>query len=70
MKNFLLNPWVLLVAIFIYMGFLGPYLMSAPSNIAVILNFACLFGLAFWAYVYTKSRIQQLATSAPPTNKE
>ena len=50
-KQFLLTWWVVVITIFVYVGFLGPALMSAASDIAVILNLVLLVLLGCWFYV-------------------
>lgn len=50
MKNFFKSPWLMIACLFAYVGMVGPALMSAPSDLAVVLNLAIGVLLLVWFY--------------------
>lgn len=58
MKNlFLGNPLFFMVSVIVFLGFLGPFLISAQSTIAVLLGVAALVLLIYWLYHLAKFHI-------------
>lgn len=52
--------WVLVAAWIAYLAFIGPWLISAPSWIAVGLGFALLIGLVVYTFKRVKSFYEQV----------
>lgn len=65
MKKFFQSPWLAVACFFTFVSVIGPALMSAPSDLAVLLNIvlACLLGV--WLY-RTFSRLAQNAKRSNP----
>ena len=44
------SPWLLALCVLLYVGFVGPQLISATSTLAVIAGLVLLVLLAAWSY--------------------
>lgn len=53
------SPWLLALCLALYVGFVGPQLISAASTSAVLAGLALLVLLAAWAYRLIRRLIRQ-----------
>ena len=62
-KNFIFHPFLLIFVLVTYFAVVGPYLMSAQSDVTVCLNIAFLALFYFWVVAYCKRRLKRFSDS-------
>ena len=53
------SPWLLLVCTVLYLGFIGPQLISAANTFAVLIGLLLLVLLALWSYALLLRHLRQ-----------